>query len=63
MGVITTKKRKLEKKYEDILSFDELLSDVKEFEKKLASMKEGIKEFDQEFSIVKEKTQRKIREF
>lgn len=60
-GVST--KKKLEKKYEDILSFDDLLEDVKEFEKKLADMKSGIKDFDKEFSTVKERTQKKIRDY
>ena len=49
------KGRKLEKKYKDIFSFKELLSDVKEFEEKLAKMKSGLKRFDSDLALEKEK--------
>lgn len=61
MGSASSKR--MEKKYKDVLSFDDLLKDVQEFEKKLSAMKSEIKEFDTEFDQVRERTQKKIRDF
>jgi len=65
MGEITLdkKEQKIEKKYKEAFSFKDLLSDVKEFEEKLAKMKTELKRFDTELIINKDKEQKKVRDF
>ncbi len=55
--------KKLEKKYKDIFDSKELLEQVREFDEQLNKMKKELKNFDQEVESVREKPQKKIRDF
>jgi len=57
------KKRKLEKKYKDILAARDLIEDALDFDKKLKSVMSHLKDFEKELDPFKDKEQKKIRNF
>ena len=57
------KKRNLEKKYKDILAARDIIEDALDFDKKLASIKSHLKEFEKDLDPFKDKQQKKVRDF
>ena len=55
--------KKLEKKYKDIFDSKELMNQVREFDEQLEKMKQELKNFDEEVEFVRDKPQKRIRDF
>jgi len=53
----------LKKKYKKVLDSRELIEDALDFDKKLASIKSHLKEFEDDLDPMKEKEQKRIRDF
>ena len=58
-----SKKRNLEKKYKEVLAARDLIEEALDFDKKLASIKSHLKDFEKELDPFKDKQQKKIRNF
>jgi hypothetical protein len=56
-------KKTIEKKYKNILASRDLIEDALDFDKKLARIKDHLKEFEKDISPFKDKDQKKIRDF
>ncbi len=57
------KKGRLEKRYKDIFNSKDLIIQVREFDEQLETMKKELKSFDKNIDTLKDKPQKKIREF
>jgi hypothetical protein len=62
MGQVRGKKA-LEKKFKDVLEARDLIEDALDFDKKLASIKSHLKEFEKDLDPFKDKEQKKVRDF
>ena len=54
---------KLEKKYKDILNYKDLIKQVSDFDERLEQMKVRVNSFDDELKVIKDKEQKKVRDF
>ncbi len=57
------KKRNLEKKYKNVLAARDLIEEALDFDRKLISIKNHLKEFEKDLDPFKDKEQKKVREF
>ena len=57
------RKLKLDKEYEEILNSRDIIEDALDLDKKLASIKDHLKDFEQEIHPFKDKNQKKVRDF
>ncbi|MBR9691838.1 hypothetical protein GOV06_03540 [Candidatus Woesearchaeota archaeon] len=57
------KKRNFEKKYKTILASRDLIDDALDLDKKLASIKTHLKNFEKDLDPFKDKDQKKVRDF
>jgi len=57
------KKRKIEKKYKEILAARDLIEDALDFDKKLKNVMSHLKDFEKDLDPFKDKEQKKIRNF
>ena len=53
----------LKRKYKNVLASRDLIEDALDFDKKLASIKSHLKEFEEDLNPFKEKQQKKVRDF